>query len=336
MPDEDQLPPSLTPLARRQALELSPSRFSSDTESLLRALERSLAEAEAARHQAVAPAAEPPARKRQPAPPASWLTRRARALAATLALAGAAVSIVAYTLDTSRPDATIVFAPEMLGIPLLVAAVGILLQAGRIREQLAYGMLLGFGLLTSAGAIGLHLLSERITGGQEDRPVAVFMAGVLVLAAGLVGASRVVRAPGAWSAPFRWGTASLLATAGALVAVTAMFIPFGETSGPDTRVLHLGNAYGLTGVALEPTVAVALTCLAIYALGKGGGVRLLAAGASLALGAQTVLFYSNLLAAVLSDYTGHWNSKQPGPGLLVALAAAALLVAAGLVARRSP
>ena len=48
MPREEQLPPSLTALARRQALELSPVRFSSDTSKLLTVLERALAEARAA------------------------------------------------------------------------------------------------------------------------------------------------------------------------------------------------------------------------------------------------------------------------------------------------
>lgn len=48
MPSEEQLPPSLTPLARRQALELSPARFSSDTSRLLAVIERALADARAA------------------------------------------------------------------------------------------------------------------------------------------------------------------------------------------------------------------------------------------------------------------------------------------------
>jgi TIR domain len=38
MPREDELPPDLQPLARRQAMELSPARFASDSDRLLRAL----------------------------------------------------------------------------------------------------------------------------------------------------------------------------------------------------------------------------------------------------------------------------------------------------------
>jgi tetratricopeptide (TPR) repeat protein len=47
MPRPDQLPPSLAKLARRQALELSPSRFESDTGRLLKVLERTLADVNA-------------------------------------------------------------------------------------------------------------------------------------------------------------------------------------------------------------------------------------------------------------------------------------------------
>ena len=61
MPSEEQLPPSLTPLARRQALELSPARFSSDTSRLLAVLERGLAEARAAEAPTRIERAPPPA-----------------------------------------------------------------------------------------------------------------------------------------------------------------------------------------------------------------------------------------------------------------------------------
>jgi len=44
MPDVDELPPSLARLARRQALDLSPSRFEFDTNRLLRVLDKTLAD----------------------------------------------------------------------------------------------------------------------------------------------------------------------------------------------------------------------------------------------------------------------------------------------------
>ena len=44
MPSADELPPSMAKLVRRQALELSPSRFDFDTSRLMTVLERTLAE----------------------------------------------------------------------------------------------------------------------------------------------------------------------------------------------------------------------------------------------------------------------------------------------------
>ncbi|MGH9277771.1 MAG: toll/interleukin-1 receptor domain-containing protein [Acidimicrobiales bacterium] len=65
MPRAHEVPPTLAPLVRRQALELSPSRFAADLARLLPVLDRTLAEAAARPVEAPAPAeapAEPPAR----------------------------------------------------------------------------------------------------------------------------------------------------------------------------------------------------------------------------------------------------------------------------------
>src|SRR5829696_2978414 len=60
MPRPEELPPSLAGLVRRQALELSPSRFDFDTSRLLKVLDRTLVEVRAANDDAaVAAAAEP-------------------------------------------------------------------------------------------------------------------------------------------------------------------------------------------------------------------------------------------------------------------------------------
>jgi hypothetical protein len=77
MPRADELPPSLAPLARRQALELSASRFELDTNVLLEVLDRALDEVRAGQPttgvpDAAAPPAAPPSRYRPlpaPAPP---------------------------------------------------------------------------------------------------------------------------------------------------------------------------------------------------------------------------------------------------------------------------
>ena len=64
----------------------------------------------------------------------------------SLALAGAGLGFISNTQGDPKPLGTIAaFAPETLGVPLIVAAVAILLQAGRIRDRLAYGSLVGLG-----------------------------------------------------------------------------------------------------------------------------------------------------------------------------------------------
>jgi TIR domain len=89
MPNAVDVPPSLAPLTRRQALELSPSRFDFDTSRLLRVLEKTVAEAQLA-----APVAEPPRTWRR------RLSRRTQVAAAVVAAAIA--SIAAFVI--LRPD----------------------------------------------------------------------------------------------------------------------------------------------------------------------------------------------------------------------------------------
>jgi hypothetical protein len=72
MPHAEELPPSLSRLARRQALELSPARFDFDTGRLLKVLDRTLAEVRAAQQHAAAtelPQAPPLREQPEPAAP---------------------------------------------------------------------------------------------------------------------------------------------------------------------------------------------------------------------------------------------------------------------------
>ena len=336
MPHEEQLPPSLAPLARRHALELSPARFSSDTSRLLRVLESTLAEP--APSAETPPAPELPEQKehaeRMPATN-ERAPRRTRPIVVTLALAGAALGLFANGFPGNEPIGSLAaYAPETLGVPVLVAVAAVLLQAGRLPERLAYGALLGFGILTTAGAIGIGTLSTELDLGQSSAAIALLAAGALVLAAGLLGAARDVRAADAWRTPFRWSSASLLTVLGAVVGVAALLVPFGRSiDDSQAMVVYLGDS-GFTGLALEPIVAVATACVGAYVLGKGSTVRLLAAGVVLALGAQTILFYGSLVGTVESNYGDAWKPGL-GVGCFLGLAAGALLAAAGVVGRRS-
>ena len=92
MPREEELPPSLSPLARRQALELSPARFSADTSKLLAVLERALAEARTAEELERAP--KPPKPPEPPEPPGRGRPLKERP-GLLLSLGAAAVVLVA-------------------------------------------------------------------------------------------------------------------------------------------------------------------------------------------------------------------------------------------------
>ena len=66
MPRGDQLPPSIAPMVRRQALELSPTRFRADTERLLEVMERTLADIQDEQEPT---SVEAPAEAKAPPPP---------------------------------------------------------------------------------------------------------------------------------------------------------------------------------------------------------------------------------------------------------------------------
>ena len=86
MPRVDELPPSLARIARRQALELSPSRFDFDTSRLLRVLDTTVAETQG-RHPARRAAPAPPGRPRKALPAVG-------AVAAVVAVAALIVGLV--------------------------------------------------------------------------------------------------------------------------------------------------------------------------------------------------------------------------------------------------
>jgi len=338
MPREDQLPPSLAPIARRQALELSPARFGSDTSRLLRVLETTLAGAEAGSATVTTPSPppQPPQEEEAVVPPLprERAPRRTRPISVALALAGATLGFAANALPRDEALGSLAgYAPETLGVPVLVAVTAVLLQAGRIGARLGYGVLLGFGVLTTAGAIGIWRGSVEFNLNHGEAALVLFVAGVLFLTAGLLGAVRDLRARDSWSMPFRWGPANLLAISGAVAGVVAMVVPFGRTTEDmSASITNLGS-YGLTWLALEPSVAVAAAAVAVYTLGKSGAIGQLSAGLALALGAQTMLFYGSVIGGVLQNHYGFWKEGLAA-GSFIGLAVGALFVAAGVLATR--
>jgi hypothetical protein len=288
-----------------------------------------------------APAPQQPPEVPAPAPvaPAALPARRSRALpVALIALVGAGVGLVANAFSHVQTEPAIGtlagYVPETIGVPVLTAAVALLLAFGRIREQMAYGLLLGFGLLTVAGGIGMAVVQSEFNAQLGGAPFVFLAGGALVLTAALVGILDDPHTRAAPGAHFRWGPATVLAAAGATVGVAALFVPFGrhEDDGSDVSLSQYGH-YGLSGSALEPAVAIVAAIVAAYALGRGGAGRLLAAGVALALGVQLALVLGSWLGAIIDTY---YLKPELRAGWLVGIAAAALLVAAGLVGRRSP
>jgi hypothetical protein len=96
MPDADDLPPSLAPLTRRQALELSPSHFSFETSRLLRVLDETLD------GDGAAPAG--PARRRRASRPSPRSMRLAGGVAAVVL---AAVLVYVLALGPGSTEAAV-------------------------------------------------------------------------------------------------------------------------------------------------------------------------------------------------------------------------------------
>lgn len=128
MPRGDQLPPSIAPLVRRQALELSPTRFRADTERLLDVMERTLADIQdeqpgepvveapaeiTPEEPAEVPAEAPAEAEPEPKPPGSSGISRGVLLAAgaVVAVVAAVIAIVltAQADDPNKPTSTVEF-----------------------------------------------------------------------------------------------------------------------------------------------------------------------------------------------------------------------------------
>ncbi len=290
---------------------------------------------------ASAPAPAPPQPRDVAAPtsaaPGAVRPQRSRPLpVAILALTGAGIGFIANGFSHLEGEPAMgklaILAPETIGVQVLVAAVAILLGLGRIREQIAHGLLLGFGLLTVAGAIGLALVPGQIGGQLGDAPLVLLAGGAVVLTAAILGILGDDRAHEVADARFRWVRASLLAAVGAAVGFIPLFVPFGRLlDGSAASVIGYGS-YGFTGSALEPIVAIAAAIVVAYALGREGGRRPLAAGVAIALGAQTALYYGSWVGGVVDEY---YLKPELGWGCVIGFAAAGLLLAAGLVGRRS-
>lgn len=111
MPRADELPPSIAPMVRRQALELSPHRFKSDTERLLDVIERSLDDLQVAAAEE-SPEPEPVTPSTEAAPPTRPPRRRLLLVGAALAALVIAGTVLAISLMDDDPEKTATQDPE--------------------------------------------------------------------------------------------------------------------------------------------------------------------------------------------------------------------------------
>jgi hypothetical protein len=102
MPDPSDVPPSLAPLTRRQALELSPSRFDFDTSRLLKVLDKTLAEVQGRPATTDAKPAMAPASRSSLSASRRRFSRRAQLLAGS----GAVLLVLVLLLILFWPDST--------------------------------------------------------------------------------------------------------------------------------------------------------------------------------------------------------------------------------------
>ncbi len=122
MPTADQLPPSIAPLVRRQALELSPNRFKADTDRLLDVISRTLSDLtdltylRGGQGRAAVPSPQESAETARRSPVPRWMMLAAGAAAVAVVAAGVAVAMSMGEDDPKKPpklggpDAPIVLA----------------------------------------------------------------------------------------------------------------------------------------------------------------------------------------------------------------------------------
>jgi hypothetical protein len=196
MPRADELPSSLAMLVRRQALELSPTRFSSDTSRLLKVLDRVLAEVQAQQtadplspalaRPASGPAGipHPEAAPEEPEDAQPGVEHRATPqarddrrllVAGQLAIVGAALLVAGLFPNyewtdslwmgrTDRPDMKW-YALYVLILAAVTLVAGICTLIPRTRHLIGPGLLLGIAAASIFGL--LFLISDRLRYGGD-------------------------------------------------------------------------------------------------------------------------------------------------------------------------
>jgi hypothetical protein len=183
MPTVQDLPPPLVPLAHRNAIELSDSRWDYDCHRLVSVLERALAGPGVRPAVAESPATPPTAPARPERPPRGRQGQRAMT---TVAAAAAAVLIWGVLAPRGAH-------PELAGLrmafeAILVVTVVVTLWSREWKWALGGGILGVFGLVIWAQLLlsGGHTMSDLFTSPDGASNVLAFIASTVVLGSGLM------------------------------------------------------------------------------------------------------------------------------------------------------
>jgi len=335
MPSEDDLPPELVQLARRNALTMIDSDWRSGLARLVAALRR-----------IVDPVAEPGAKAGVPAEP-DGQTRaepvEAPALApvplvaTALALAGAAglligtfmqVDFWAHPGDGTR-WANLGYFSSLAPMGLVVGALGSLgLSYSRSAGRIATGLFLGFALAGVAryvSLLGTWRNTEEVEDSAWSQGAALALIGCLVLVAAAVVRLRADREDAGAAA----GVLPVaLVIAGAVLVVAGTVLPFNE--GPVPKDNDLTTIVSRDG-GWWAVVTIGAALLAVGASFLLGKRRSLASGVLIGIGTFLVLLFAG-------RYIGYvwWQPNdisEVAAGGFVGLAGGAAILAGGLVAR---
>jgi hypothetical protein len=336
MPTEDDLPPELIQLARRNALTMIDSDWRSGLARLVAALRRIVDPVPEPGATAAAHPAEPGAAEH--AEPETVSTpARVPLLATALALAGAAGLLIGTFMQVdfwAHPGggtrwANLGYFSSLAPVGLLVGALGCLgLSYSRGAGRIATGLFLGFALAgvgRYVSLLGTWRNTEEVEDSAWSQGAALALIGCLVLVAAAVVRLRADREDAGAAAsvlPFA------LVIAGAVLVVAGTVLPFNE--GPVPKDNDLTTIVSRDGGwwAVETIGAALLAVGASFLLGRR---RSAASGVLIGIGTFLVLLFAG-------RYIGYvwWQPNdisEVAAGGFVGLAGGAAILAGGLVAR---
>jgi hypothetical protein len=337
MPGEDDLPPDLVQLARRNALTIIDADWRSGLARLVAALRRIVDPmpepgATAAVHPAEPEAGERPEARPGPGPSPIPL------LATALALAGAAGLLIGTLMQIdfwAHPNPGggdrdgLGYFSSFAPMGLVVGALGSLgLSYSRSAGRIATGLFLGFALAGAAryvSLLGAWNESQNAEPSSWSRGAALALVGCLLLVAAAVVRLLTDREAAAGAA----GVLPVaLVIAGAALVVAGTVLPFNDGPVPTrndmTAIVDRDGGWW----ALETVGAAVLAVGASFLLGR---MRSAASGALIGIGTFLVLLFAG-------RYIGYpwWQPdevSQVAAGGFAGLAGGAAILAGGLVAR---